>query len=219
MHARFDVGDARLRRYQPEVSPFAALRDMSAESLAALTASVKASGNLVLAQAVPGFEGFDLPAGLRTLWDRPVIQMVFDADPPDVAGKGEIVLLRGEDTPEMLALASLAKPGPFASRTREMGHYWGVRHEGHLIAMAGERMRQPGFTEISAICTHPDHRGQGLGRALTIHAIRAILERGETPFLHVFRDNEAAIALYERLGFRWRQDFRGMELAAVSDEG
>ena len=81
--------------------------------------------------------------------------------------------------------------------------------------MAGERMRLPGYTEVSAICTHPDHRGNGFGRALTNYAISAMLARGEIPFLHVFSDNEPAIRLYEALGFRWRQDIRAMELQAI----
>lgn len=214
-HARFNTGEGLVRRYQPDVSPFAALETMNAASLEALRDCVHASGAVVLARAAHSYSGFEVPSGLRSVWDRAAIQMVFAGDTPKVNGSHEIDLLRAADASEMLALALLTKPGPFAAQTHEMGHYWGVRSEGRLIAMAGERLRQPGFTEISAICTHPDHQGKGLGRALTLHVIRAILERGETPFLHVFSDNEPAIALYERLGFRWRQDFRGMELEAV----
>jgi predicted GNAT family acetyltransferase len=97
-------------------------------------------------------------------------------------------------------------PGPFVERTHELGRFIGVRHEGQLVAMAGERMKPEGFTEISGVCTHPDHRGRGYAAALMCEVARAIFARGETPFLHAFDDNTNAIALYERLGFvtRWR---------------
>jgi predicted GNAT family acetyltransferase len=85
-----------------------------------------------------------------------------------------------------------AEPGPGEDRPR-------------LIAMAGERIRFPGHTEISAVCTHPDARGRGLATALTRHVARAILDRGETPILHVRRDNHDAIRVYERLGFTVRR--------------
>jgi len=112
----------------------------------------------------------------------------------------------------MLELALLTKPGPFAARTHEMGSYWGIKQNGRLVAMAGERFRQPGYTEVSAICTHPDFQGRGYGRSLTLHTMQAILARGAVPYLHSFSDNEGALRLYEKLGFRWRQDMRGIAL-------
>jgi predicted GNAT family acetyltransferase len=105
----------------------------------------------------------------------------------------------------MLALTQLARPGPFLARTIQMGDYAGVYDGERLVAMAGERMRLPGHTEISAVCTHPDARGRGLATALTRHVARAILDRGETPILHVRRDNHDAIRVYERLGFTLRR--------------
>jgi len=101
----------------------------------------------------------------------------------------------------MMALVKLTEPGPFAARTVELGTYIGIRSGGQLIAMAGERMRFPGFTEVSAVCTHPDHRGRGHGSALVRTLLRAIRHRGETPFLHIFSDNVRARALYQALGF------------------
>jgi predicted GNAT family acetyltransferase len=110
------------------------------------------------------------------------------------------------DADEMRALADLTKPGPFAERTHELGEFFGVRRNGRLIAMTGERMKLSGFAEVSGVCTHPDHRGMGYAAALIARVAQAILYRGETPFLHAFADNQGAIKLYERLGFstRWR---------------
>lgn len=112
--------------------------------------------------------------------------------------------LEQADVPEMLALTKLTKPGPFASRTREMGDYFGIRKDGALVAMAGERLRLPGFTEISAVCTHPDHLGQGHARRLIALLLGRIQGRRERAFLHVREDNARAVELYERMGFRSR---------------
>jgi len=116
----------------------------------------------------------------------------------------EIVRLGAADSPEMMELTSLTKPGPFGRRTHELGTYLGIRVEGKLVAMAGERLKVPGYTEVSAVCTHPEHAGKGYARMLMLEVMRGIRERGETPFLHVRRDNARAIALYERIGFRTR---------------
>lgn len=113
--------------------------------------------------------------------------------------------LGSDDSAAMQALTRLTKPGPFGPRTHELGGYCGIWRDGRLAAMAGERLRPPGFAEISAVCTHPDFTGQGLAAALVTAVARRILERGETPFLHVRSDNARAIALYQRLGFRERR--------------
>jgi predicted GNAT family acetyltransferase len=109
----------------------------------------------------------------------------------------------------MLDLTALTKPGPFGPRTHELGYYVGIRDGGKLVAMAGERLKVPGYTEISAVCTHPDHLGKGYAAALMSEIMRSIRARGEKPFLHVRGDNSRAIAIYERLGFhtRWQGHF------------
>jgi predicted GNAT family acetyltransferase len=104
----------------------------------------------------------------------------------------------------MLALTKLTKPGPFGARTHEMGDYFGIRSAGILAAMAGERLRLPGYTEISAVCTHPDHLGCGYASGLMEMFMERICSRGELPFLHVRSENARAIQVYERLGFRKR---------------
>ncbi|MFD9074916.1 GNAT family N-acetyltransferase, partial [Streptomyces lasiicapitis] len=93
----------------------------------------------------------------------------------------------------------------FRERTIELGTYLGIRHEGALVAMAGERLHPPGWTEISAVCTDPAHRGRGLASRLVLAVAYGIRERGETPFLHTAARNTGAIRLYESLGFRLRR--------------
>src|ERR1700677_3065993 len=108
------------------------------------------------------------------------------------------------DVPEMLALTKLTEPGPFLPRTIELGAYLGVYDAGSLVAMAGERLHLTGFTEISAVCTHPQYRGRGYGIALLSALISRITQRGETPILHVRTENLTAVRLYEKLGFHVR---------------
>jgi predicted GNAT family acetyltransferase len=117
----------------------------------------------------------------------------------------EIAELGLQDSPEMIELTSLTKPGPFGPRTHELGTYLGIRSEGKLVAMAGERLKVPGYTEVSAVCTHPDQTGRGYARILMTEIMGRILGRGETPILHSRGDNTRAIDLYKRLGFRERK--------------
>ena len=108
------------------------------------------------------------------------------------------------DAPEMLELAHLTEPGPFFEHTNRMGNFIGIREKGRLVAMAGERLRPQGFTEVSGVCTHPDFRGYGCASSLMRIVAARILARGEVPFLHSYAENVGAIALYEKLGFKLR---------------
>jgi predicted GNAT family acetyltransferase len=112
-----------------------------------------------------------------------------------------IVDLGPPDSAEMMELTKLTKPGPFGKRTHELGAYIGIRRDGKLVAMAGERLKVPGYTEVSAVCTHPEHTGRGYARILMMELMQRILNRDETPFLHVREDNGRAIKLYQELGF------------------
>ena len=123
------------------------------------------------------------------------------------------------DVPEMLDLVARTKPGPFIVRTIEMGHYYGIRHDGALVAMAGERMRPPGWTEVSGVCTDPNHRGQGLAARLIRTVAAGIRERGDTPFLHAAADNTNAIRLYDSMGFTFRRPMRFLRLRTPVGSG
>jgi ribosomal protein S18 acetylase RimI-like enzyme len=199
-HAAFAVGDNLARRYRPEFSPLSGLREVSAPCLQALSALMQ-PGEAV---GVFGDEPTAASGDLVEVVHRPLEQFVYDKR--DVsAGDLKPLLLSEADAPEMMALAKLTEPGPFEMRTVALGEYLGVRSGGRLIAMAGERMKFFGFTEISGVCTHPEHRGRGLAEALVRILMHHILDRGEVPFLHIFSDNIAAGALYKKLGFTHRR--------------
>jgi len=126
--------------------------------------------------------------------------------PADVpAGDVDILTLGVADVPDMMALTVLTKPGPFSARTHELGTFLGIRVDGQLVAMAGERMKPASYTEITAVCVHPSHRGHGYGQILLSAISRQIVARGEMPFLHVFTSNASAIALYRRQGMEIRR--------------
>ena len=200
-HSHLALSHGNALRYPADVSPFAALPDSPSEDDWRDAAELFGPGR-VLGLATVG-SSLTLPAGWEVLLDLPGVQLVAE----DVIGKAaeEAVRLGPEDVPEMLALVGRTKPGPFLSRTIEMGAYFGIRHDGDLVAMAGQRLHPPGWTEISAVCTREDHRGRGLATTLVLALVAEIKSRGETPFLHAAASNTTAIRLYESLGFRVRR--------------
>ena len=143
------------------------------------------------------------PSGWEVLF-RGVCQQMLVGDLPPLPER-DFVALGRKDAAEMLALAELTEPGPYLLRTSELGRYVGIKRDGRLLAMAGERFRVRGFVEISAVCTHPDARGEGLARDLTLNVAHSIRASGNDVFLHVLDDNENAIRLYHKLGFSTRR--------------
>lgn len=197
--AHFAIGEPPALRFRPEVEPFIAAADDGPAALAALTALVSPGEQLVMLQAKPT----SIPDGLVELSCRDAVQMIATQVHPAQPPLGAVPL--GEaDSAEMQALAEVTAPGPFRAETWRLGGFWGVRERGRLIAMAGERLALPGWTELSGVCTHPDARGRGLARALSAWKLHDISSRGEHVFLHAYANNLAAILLYEDLGFTLR---------------
>lgn len=196
----FAAGDAHALRYRPEINILAAAADDSPEALAALAALVPPGGRIATIETVAA----PVPPGLVLTKQAMLVQMV--AEQPAPAEAIDYLDLGDADAPEMLALATLTEPGPFVEATHRLGEFIGVRAEGQLIAMAGERMRAPDLTEVSAVCTHPDWRGHGLAGKLMRVVMARIIARGEVPFLHSYASNATAVALYEKLGFRIRRE-------------
>jgi predicted GNAT family acetyltransferase len=194
-------GEGPALRYDGDYAIFATAVNHAYEPLAALGTLVAVTGAAIILEKEP------LPPVPDTLVEkhRMGVQMIAEnplAADPDFA----FLALSDVDASEMLALATLTEPGPFFARTHQLGRFIGIRQEGRLIAMAGERMRTLGFTEVSGVCTHPDFRGLGLAGKLMRAVAARIVEEGDLPFLHAYADNTSAITLYERLGYRHRID-------------
>jgi len=193
-------GGALARRYPPAFTPFADIRELSAQGFAEL--GVLMSGSEVAALFTP--DPVTPPAGFDVLLAETAEQMI--GTPAESAILGvDIVTLGVADVPAMMDLTKLTKPGPFSARTHELGTFIGVRIDGQLVAMVGERMKPGDYTEITAVCVHPSHRGRGYGQLLLGAISRQMVARGEIPFLHVFSSNASAIALYRRQGMEIRR--------------
>ena len=193
-------GGALALRFPTALAPFADMAEMSPRSFAALGALM--SGSEIAVLFTP--DAVSAPAEFKILLAETGEQMTGTPVESPVAGV-EIVTLGVADVPEMLALTELTKPGPFSARTHELGIFLGIRVDGALVAMTGERMKPGNYTEMTAVCVHPDHRGRGYAQMLLGAVARQIVERGEIPFLHVFSNNTSAIALYQRQGMEIRR--------------
>jgi len=186
------------RRYPPDVSPLAALLQPTTDAFADLRQLVSPGEHVALFTASPP----DVPGGWQIDRSRWIDQMICEASPipPPVAP----LPLGTTDVPEMLELTAATEPGPFSRQTIQMGSYFGIRAgDGRLVAMAGERLRSTVFTEISAVCTHPEFRGRGYAQALTMFLAAQIQAAGKIPFLHVKSENGAKV-VYQKIGFRVR---------------
>ncbi len=200
VHQRFAQTTGQAARYDPAVSVFAAVDNFDDSSWHDLASVVGPGGSAVLFRdTVP-----EPPPGWTRLGGGVGHQMVLG----ELAAVTipEVRTLGPDDAGEMLALVELTQPGPFRPRTVELGAYFGVFDDAALVAMAGERLRFPGFCEISAVCTHPDWRGRGLAAGLTALVARGIQARGERPFLHHAAANDPARRVYEALGFEFRRE-------------
>jgi predicted GNAT family acetyltransferase len=196
MHAKFALGGDLARRYPATIAPMAGVREISNASLKALAALMSPGDVVGLFGPEPVSEAGDL----LVVTHKQIDQMICDRH-DNSHHTGPITVLTPADVPAMLHLIELTQPGPFSAGAIDLGSYLGIRYAGELIAMAGERMRFDGFTEISAVCTHPGYRGCGYASSLVRALVRQIIRRGETPFLHLYSDNTIAAAFYTKLGF------------------
>jgi ribosomal protein S18 acetylase RimI-like enzyme len=208
--AHLAEGNARALRIDRGYGVFGVAADASGEAQAALAALVPDDGELWIVEGEP----WPVPAGAREVKRAVLAQMVAEGPPPMPRdGEPAILALGEDDAPEMATLADHAKPGPWGPSTHRYGPFFGIRENGRLLAMAGQRILVPGMAEVSGVATWEDCRGRGLARALIGHVMRAMIARGEQPFLHSYADNAGAIGLYESLGFRIRREVHVLVLA------
>ncbi len=202
--AEFAESHGSARRFVPEISPLAGFETPSAEGYESLAQLLRPDARLALFLKEP----YEERAGWNLVVAGPLCQMVCENGGSAIRRSGaaglELEELGAADSAAMIELTFITRPGPFEKRTYELGTYLGIRCDGRLVAMAGERLKVPGYTEVSAVCTHPDHTGRGYASILMNEVMGRIRDRREKAFLHVREDNVRAIQLYERLGFRLR---------------
>jgi ribosomal protein S18 acetylase RimI-like enzyme len=195
-HAPFASGDQLARRYAAGFSPIVGFPNPARPDFSALARHCTPGEHFYCAD----WSG-PAPAGWRIDADATMFQMVWQGAVPSGDACPEALRLETRHAQQALELATLTKPGPFGPRTIELGEYFGCFEGDRLVAMAGERMVAGRLREISGVCTHPDFQGRGLARRLMLKLVQRQMERDETPFLHVMRNNDGARSLYERMGF------------------
>ncbi len=202
--SHFAVGDGLARAYLPAIGPLSGLAEQSPATYDDLHRLAAPNGIHVLFLHEPPVPR----AGWTLIRGGLVDQMVFTGSHVDnLRSPAEMRLLAAADVSAMVELATLTEPGPFRDRTHELGTFYGILEGDRLLSMAGQRMRVPGFVEVSAVCTHPDARGRGYARILMSAVMKLILDSGDTPFLHTFADNHSAIRVYHALGYEKRCTF------------
>jgi predicted GNAT family acetyltransferase len=201
-NSNFAKGNNGVRYFPSEISPFAGLQAFTAENFKLLAQILPDSNPRATFTTVE----VNPPAPWHVTGRMQILQMVHDKRTVDDATDPEIFRLDEQYIPEMMALTTLTNPGPFNHGTIDFGNYHGIFKDGKLVSMAGLRLRPYDFTEISAVCTHPDYGGHGYARRLLMHMIRLILTFSQTPILHVKTENRIAIKLYESVGFATNRD-------------
>lgn len=212
-HARFAIGTDRARRYPADVAPFAALASFDDPAAWADLRGLYATGE-VAALAIPGGVAWSAPEGWEPDGAIPGVQLVSTAALRSFPDE-EAVRLGPDDVAEATDLVARTEPGPFRPRTIELGTYLGLRRDGRLVAMAGERLHPDGWTEISAVCTDPAYRRQGLATGLVRAVADLVRERGDVPFLHTSAANTRAVRLYLAMGFDLRSEVQFVAVRAV----
>ncbi|MDP4214517.1 MAG: GNAT family N-acetyltransferase [Bacteroidota bacterium] len=207
-NADFSNGDDQSKYFSIDIDPFAGLRENSRHDLNNLYRISPAESFFIL--FIPG--EIEIPYEWRVIDRMKILQMVYDKPVPPAGTGQEFVVLQEEHIPQMLALTKMTNPGPFLSGTIRFGNYRGIFSGSRLVSMAGQRLQPKPYTEISAVCTHPDHLGKGYAGMLIAEQISRIIAGSGIPFLHVREENENAIKLYHKLGFATR---RGMIAYAI----
>ncbi len=207
-HAGFAEVHGGARRYRADFAPYGALPDERDDQVWRDLATLVGSGTEV---ALSG-ASIEPPVGWTTARVGHAVQLVAE----DVRGgpDAEAAALTAADVPEIFDLIERTRPGPWRPRTIELGHYLGIRRQGRLVAMAGERVHPTGWTEVSAVCTEPEHRGRGLATRLVNAVVHGIRDRGDEALLHASVSNTTAIRLYEQVGFRARREVSFVRLVA-----
>jgi ribosomal protein S18 acetylase RimI-like enzyme len=210
LQAPLAIAEGGLLRFDPAYALFAAARPGSTGDAADWITLARRTGRVALFEPDPV-----APPGLAEVDRIDCQQMVCTRLEPG----GRTVAfepLDDADGPDMLALATLTRPGPFLEKTHLLGPFIGIRDGARLVAMAGERLNLDGFGEVSGVCTHPDYRGRGYAGALMRTVVGRILDRGATAFLHARSGHDATIAFYETLGFRRRSTPSYVVMAPVA---
>ncbi len=191
-------GEGNVKFFDEQVSPFAGFEHNYEKGFSDLYDIFPTSRKILYAAPFPIMQ----PAGWQLTNEIKGLQFVYEPGKEIKTEFSNILPLDETHVEQMVELAKLTKPGPFGKGTIKFGSYFGIFDNEKLVAMTGQRLHVQNFTEISAVCTHPDYTGKGYANSLLQHQLHLILQNNQQPFLHVREDNERAIEIYQRLGFK-----------------
>ncbi|WP_295793985.1 GNAT family N-acetyltransferase [Mucilaginibacter sp.] len=215
LHAGFAVGNDVLKRYHPHILPFVGVNEKTKLPFNDITGILGNDEALLFLGELP-----EIPVSMKVISRLPCLQMVCSGPLPEVNREEyEIVLLKSENFVEIYEFVNMVQPGYFRKSTPLLGDYYGIRESGQLIAITGQRFKVEGYTEVSAVCTHPEHTGKGLAKYLSTFVCNKIFEGGSTPFQHVSAVNSRAIRLYEFLSFRTRRSIDCWRIGTGAQNG
>lgn len=197
-HAPFTIDFNFTKFYNPDYCPFGAF-ETAKGTAPHLMEYAKLTDNFYMVGDRP-----ELSKPLKIHKEISCFQMVI-TERIHIEAHDEILKIAKEHTDIVYELVQLVQPGYFKRKTPLLGNYYGIFKDNQLIALTGERMKMNGFTEVSAVVTHPDHTRKGYAKQLVAHTVNAIFEQGNIPFLHVADTNTRAIKIYEKLGFKIRR--------------
>ena len=204
-------GTGEVKYFDKEISPFVGLNEYTTDGFDMLYRQITHYNPVIFISP----DEVAIPPKWKLLNHIVCLQMIYDEPNAAIDNTIELVALQQRHVPQMLALTKLTNPGPFAERTIEFGHYYGIFDGDKLIAMAGQRMHPTPYAEISAVCTHPDYLGKGYARQLLLGHANRIIKAGDIPMLHVRSNNERAVNVYESMGFTSRKELNFKVLQKV----
>jgi GNAT superfamily N-acetyltransferase len=207
-HAEYSVGHANIKFYEPEYCPFGAITSSDDLTNPLQTYSESCHNFYIVGQKPP------IPPSLYLRKQLVCLQMMIERT-ISYPSTEEIIAIGSDHANELFQLVNLVQPGYFKSKTRLLGEYFGIFKDDILVAVTGERMKMDGFTEVSAVVTHPEYTGRGYAKQLVGHTVNEILKQNKIPFLHVAENNESAINLYLKLGFGKRRKMNFWQFETV----
>lgn len=209
-HHGFSKGAENIKYYHREVASFAGMKTYTEADFLKLHEQLPDNGVFIVFSP----EVLAIPEPWKLIREIDMLQFVYEHnDVPNQQLEISLADLNEKHVEEMMELVALTQPGPFLSKTINLSNYTGVFENGRLAAMAGHRFHPGHYIEVSAVCTHPDFLGKGYAYAIIREQVKRILEKSQTPFLHVRQDNAGAIKLYEKLGFSRRAKLQAYVLA------
>ncbi|MBZ0295178.1 MAG: GNAT family N-acetyltransferase [Anaerolineae bacterium] len=133
-----------------------------------------------------------------------------DVSRADEIDTSDVMALTEDDEDALMALYAGFPQSQFTPRNLRTGHYYGLREQGLLVCAGGVHVYSPAYQAavIGNVMTHPARRRRGLATRVCAHLCQMLMSNHIAYIgLNVEANNDAAIRIYERLGFEKQMEF------------